>query len=224
MGLPPSKVKVLERYRTKHGSHNTAFAKTVMDESKKLLVPHAEVGEYLQQTKEQQVHPYALLPLPRSPWQWLSCTNERTSSRARSCPYESPPLRNFGSRGCPPCMTLLPPFLTAILYAVSQATIQIAVRREALEDIWLLSNGAALAGTVSSHFSVIARLWAVGRGSPSVPPLWLDSRDVAKGEPPPLSDLVIKPPPPTTSREAAAAALHPDGTLPTGLSTCERTA
>ena len=37
------------------------------------------------------------------------------------------------------------------------------VRLEALEDLWLLSAAAYHGGSASSHFSVLARLWAVGR-------------------------------------------------------------
>lgn len=73
------------------------------------------------------------------------------------------------------------------------------MRMEAIEDIWMLSRGAIQAGTASSHFSVLARLLAVGRAHAGAArsPVWLDAAEVASGdsypmlccEPLPLSDL-----------------------------------
>lgn len=43
---------------------------------------------------------------------------------------------------------------------------QECVRLEALEDLWLLGEADYFAGSASSHFSVLARLWGVGRHRP----------------------------------------------------------
>lgn len=46
LGMPIGSIKMLERYRTEHGSHNTAFAKMMQDEANKLLVPWTLYGIY----------------------------------------------------------------------------------------------------------------------------------------------------------------------------------
>jgi glycosyltransferase involved in cell wall biosynthesis len=65
-------------------------------------------------------------------------------------------------------------------------TLQEQVRVEALEDIWVLAHADALCGSASSHFSVLARLWAVGLNLATsqnrLLPTWLDLKQVASGE------------------------------------------
>ena len=59
---------------------------------------------------------------------------------------------------------------------------QDAVRREALEDLYLLSHAVAMVGTASSHFSVAARLWGLSRGAQGTADVaWMDADGVASG-------------------------------------------